>query len=393
MFKNHLKTITSLTVICAVMALLLAVANYLTYPIIEKNESAAANEALLVVMPEGKDFKAVDISTYTLPATVKEVHSESGGGYVFKIETAGYSSGLIIMCGVNKDGTVTGATCLASGETLGYEKTYGENMKEQTIETIDGVDTISGATKTTEGYKGAVKDALNAFVIIGGGEVDLRSPEEILKDNLSAALPSANGEFEEIFISVSLSSKADAVYKAVNGGGYVFVIGEEFVSIDTNGNRVSEMGADKEALVKADVSAISSQTKTEIDLSAYPDMPTNVVKAYKTSDGAYILDLKASGFGINGDKWYNPSGEYINITVSISKDGEIINCKTVSQKETDGIGSACADKSFYSQFNGKTQTNYKEIDAINGATITTNGYTTAILRAFEAVNLLKGGAN
>ena len=390
---KHLKTIASLTVICAVMALLLAVTNYLTYPIIEKNENAAANEALLVVMPEGKDFKTVDISTYTLPATIKEVHSESGGGYVFKIETAGYSGGLIIMCGVNKDGAVTGATCLASSETLGYEKTYGENMKDQTLETIDSVDTISGATKTTEGYKGAIKDALNAFVIIGGGEVDLRSPEEILKDNLSAALPSANGEFEELFISVSLSSNADAVYKAINDSGYVLVIGEEFVSIDANGNRVSEVGADIEATVKDDISKITAQTKTEIDLSGYAEMPSNVVKAYKTSDGAYILDLKASGFGINGDKWYNPSGEYIYITVSISSSGEIINCKTVSQKETDGIGSACADKEFYSQFNGKTQETYKDIDAINGATITTNGYKTAILRAFEAVTLLKGGAN
>ena len=44
-----------------------------------------------------------------------------------------------------------------------------------------------------------------------------------------------------------------------------------------------------------------------------------------------------------------------------------------------------------SQFAGKTEENYTEIDAISGATLTTDGYKQAIQRAFAAVNLLKGG--
>ena len=54
---------------------------------------------------------------------------------------------------------------------------------------VEAVDTISGATKTTAAYKNAMKDALNAAIILGGGEVDIRTEEEILNDNLSAALP------------------------------------------------------------------------------------------------------------------------------------------------------------------------------------------------------------
>ena len=38
------------------------------------------------------------------------------------------------------------------------------------------------------------------------------------------------------------------------------------------------------------------------------------------------------------------------------------------------------------------QDNYGEIDAISGATITTNAYKTAISKVFEAINILKGGA-
>ena len=34
---------------------------------------------------------------------------------------------------------------------------------------------------------------------------------------------------------------------------------------------------------------------------------------------------------------------------------------------------------------------YADIDAIAGATITTNGYKTAVLKSFEAVEILKGG--
>ena len=70
--------------------------------------------------------------------------------------------------------------------------------------------------------------------------------------------------------------------------------------------------------------------------------------------------------------------------------GKIIMCETISQKESDGIGDTCAKPEFYSQFNGKEEANYREIDAISGATITTNGYKTAVSKVFEAIKILKG---
>ena len=108
--KKYLKSVLALTVICAVVTALLAVTNNITAPIIEKNQSAAANEALLVVMPDGGDFTAVDLTSYELPATVTEAYSASNGGYVFKLVATGYAPGMTIMCGVDANGTVTGAT-------------------------------------------------------------------------------------------------------------------------------------------------------------------------------------------------------------------------------------------------------------------------------------------
>ena len=206
-----MKSAVALTVICAVVAVLLAATNFITAPVIEANDAAAANEALLVVMPGGTGFEPVDISSYTLPSTVNEVFKEANGGYVVKLTTAGYSTGMVIMVGVDASGTVTGATCLGSSETLGYEKTYGETTVGATLETVDSLDTIAGATRTTEGYKNAVKDALNTAVIMGGGSVDIRNPEQILADNLNAALPEGEDKFTSFFIQEVLEV-TDAVY-------------------------------------------------------------------------------------------------------------------------------------------------------------------------------------
>lgn len=386
--KNNIKTVVALTLICAVVAVLLAVGNAVTAPIIEKNQNAAANESLKVVMPDGEDFELVDINKYELPTSISEVYTEKNGGYVFKVETAGYSTGLIIMCGVDKDGVVTGTKTIQSSETLGYEYTYGEKLVGADIDGIDGIDTVASATKTTAAYKNAVKDALNSFIIIGGGSVDIRSEEEILNDNLSSALKEANGEFSEVFISEKVSV-ISALYKADNNTGYVAVSGENFIALDNDGNVISGLDETLKNSVSADVKALVSSTLSEIDVTKYQNMPSHIIKAYSTSSGNFVFELKAAGYGINGDKWKR-SNEYIYIKASVTADGEIISVKTLSQKETEGIGDACEEKSFYGQFSGKNETNYGEIDAISGATVTTNGYKTAISKIFEAIKIIKG---
>lgn len=122
-------------------------------------------------------------------------------------------------------------------------------------------------------------------------------------------------------------------------------------------------------------------------------MQNTVVSAKKTASGNYVLETKGAGYGIKGGDEYHPaSNEYIIVRVSLTPDYKIIDCLTVSQAETKGLGDACADESFYGQFAGKTEENYTEIDAIGGATLTTNGYKQAIERAFAAVKVLKGGA-
>ncbi len=388
----NFKSIAVLTVICGVMSLLLAATNAITAPIIKKNQAAAANEALLVVMPDGKDFEKLDLSSYDLPATVTEAYKEAGGGYVVKLTTTGYGSGFVIMCGVKADGTVSGAVCLSSNETLGYEKTFGENFTGKNSDEVAAVDIISGATKTTAAYRNAVKDAINAATILGGGSVDIRSEEEILMDNLSAALTAGEGKFTKLFLTEALEG-VNAVYTADNGKGAVYVVGEQFVGVDETGAVVSGAEGDLAAKISAHMAILKVSEETEIDLSAYEDLPSALVSATKTTTGNYVLNVKGAGYGINGGDDYHPaSGEYIYIKVSMTKDGKIIDCLTVSQAETPNFGSACAEEAFYGQFVGKTEADYEAVDGISGATLTTNGYKKAILRAFESVKILEGGA-
>ena len=77
----------------------------------------------------------------------------------------------------------------------------------------------------------------------------------------------------------------------------------------------------------------------------------------------------------------------------MTADGKILDTFTVSQAETEGVGDACANEKFYGQFDGKTEDNYREVDAIAGATLTTNGYLQAIETAFATLQILEGGTN
>ncbi len=390
--NKSVKSTLALVCICGIMAILMAVTNVITAPIIKENENAAANKALLQVMPDGKGFEKVDMGEYKLPETVTDVYREASGGYVFKLTTTGYSNNFVIMCGVNADGTVSGAVCLSSTETLGHEKTFGENFKDKDIVGVEAVETVSGATKTTSAYRNAVKDALNAAVILGGGSVDLRTEEEILADNLNEALPSAEGNFSKLFFAETISG-IDAIYIAENGVGAVCVIGEQFIAVDENGSVISEISEELAQSVESQMEIVNSSTSTDVDLTKYSDLPTSLISAKKTATGNYVLELKAAGYGINGGSSYHPaSGEYIVIRVSLTAQGRIIDCLTVSQAESKGFGDACANEKFYGQFDGKTKENYTEIDAISGATMTTNGYKKAIERAFEIVEILEGGA-
>ena len=389
---KHLKSVLTLVIIISVVSVALAVCFAITDPIIKEQQAAAASGALLEVMPDGGSFEKMDISTYELPATIVEVNKAASGGYVFQVAFSGFNPGNVAMIGVSADGKVTGTKCITNAESSGFgadripELDAKGHYNGADATTIDGVDTVAGCTVSTKAYRAVVKDALNAALILGGGEVDLRDPEQILNDNLNVVLGTEGVEFDKHFF-VEIVEGVDAIYVAKNGAGHVVVIGEEFIGIDAEGKTVGTANE----LAEAAVATIKATTLTDVDLTKYEGLSKRVKSAKVTDAGVYVIEVEGAGFGINGDSHYGASGQYIVIRVAITKDGTIVDCYTVSQAETNGFGSVCADEEFYSQYAGKTEADYKGI-IIAGSTITTTGYNGAINNAFKAVTIFEGGA-
>jgi electron transport complex protein RnfG len=167
MKKNILPSIV-LGAICLVVALLLSVVNMLTAPIIADRQNAAANEALLEVLPSGKNFKEVEL-TADYPAIVTKGYT-ADGGCVFQMEVTGKSTGLIIMVGVDSDGKVTGTKVISNQETPSYAEkvfpTVEGTSGKYTDMTLEGFEPqlVSGATLTSRAFSEAVKAALQAAV-------------------------------------------------------------------------------------------------------------------------------------------------------------------------------------------------------------------------------------
>ena len=169
MRNNKLMPTIVLSVICICVVAILALVNVFTAPVIEKNLEEKTQAALLEVMPNGGTFEELsDIAG--LPAEVTAAYSSSNGGYVFQMSVKGYKTGLVIMCGVDADGNITGAKYIKSSETLGAENELGAKYVGKNAGDYENVDTISRATLTCKGYKQAIGAALNAFDILKGGE-------------------------------------------------------------------------------------------------------------------------------------------------------------------------------------------------------------------------------
>ena len=76
---------------------------------------------------------------------------------------------MVVMTGVNVDGTVCGVKVTEDGETAGYIATVTKGgLFEAFIgkTSADGVDTVSQATKTSNGIINGVKQALTYYAQI-----------------------------------------------------------------------------------------------------------------------------------------------------------------------------------------------------------------------------------
>ena len=383
--------------ICLVAALLLSLINSVTAPRIEALNADKANEALRLVLPEGKNFKKIDdLANY--PEAVTEAHS-ADGGFVFRCVGKGLKGDIVIMVGVDTEGKITGIELMSSEETKSYsDKVYSQvtgtdgKYKDQTLDTFDPF-LVGGSTYCSNGVADAVKAALQAFAIANGATVDTRTPEQILQDNCNAALGTTGKTFARFFESYSAFGTAE-VYTCDSGA--VIKSGDFFVGyLNGSTSAVGTPGDDALAATKTAYDAYASLT--QIDLADYEGVATSVKSVYKTANGEYMLSVSRKGFS------YATAPMVIEIL--INSDGVIVSCVTVSHSESYGYGYICGTPEYYEQYVGKTIDNYSDVPAINpgnypdagltaGATETSNGYKNAVrdaLRAFKLLTTTEGG--
>ena len=407
MKKSNLLPSLILGCICLVAALLLSVVNKFTAPIIEKNRSNKVLGALSEVYPEGKDFKEIDISKYDLPASITAAYSEGSGGFVIQSTVTAYQPGLVILCGIDKDGKIVGADYVESKETLGAEIGLGDRFVGKTQAELTP-DIVSGPTAklTTGAYYQAIHDCLNAFIILNGGSVDFRSPEQI---KCNEALGTEDLTFTK-WLKLAKLEGISAVYEA-DSGERVFVVGDKYVGVKNGEVVTADVSDDEKALVLEANTLVASLTALET-VEKTAEMKATIKSIKKAANGTYVFELSASGYAVKFA--YSVNKTPISILVSIGADGKIIDVVTVSHEESNGIGDVCATEEYYDQYRGKGDEDIvissgyptadhgsdlipegsTDVGAISSATYTTVGYQTAIkdaLAAFKLLNSTEGG--
>lgn len=405
MKKDNLMPTVVLGSICIVVALLLSVVNTVTGPIIEASRNAAANAALIEVLPDGSNFEEIEI-TSDYPSVVTSGY-KADGGFVFQMTVTGKSAGLVIMCGVDTSGNVVGTKVIANEETPGYAakvfpEVEGVNGKYQgmNLESFDP-HLVSGATMTSQAYGEAIKAALQSSIIAAGGSVDTRTPEQILQESCNQAVGTTDLTFVKWF-SVEQLEGVDTVYEAADGSARVYVIGESFVGVK-NGAVVSVDVAEENKNLALTADAVINGITFE-DVEKPEGTKTSVQSIKKASNGAYVFELLAKGYQYTFD--YG-DGTPVSIKLAISRDGKIIDVVTVSHNETKGFGDACATEEYYQQYRGKGNDDIKvsskypdhngtdlipetstDVGIIASATYTTVGYQAAIKDAFSTFEIL-----
>lgn len=115
------------------------------------------------------------------------------------------------------------------------------------------------------------------------------------------------------------------------------------------------------------------------------DLPEGIIEVYEGVDAkgntaGYTIKTITAGYGGN-----------IEVTTGITKDGVINGINLGSMSETPGLGAKAADEPFYGQYAGKSgelvvsknPTNENEIEAIAGATITSDAVNKGVMNALS----------
>lgn len=177
--NEYIKSVVVLTAICLVITTALALVNSVTEPVIATASAERTQASLAEVMPDASEFEEVDSKDAGFPERVSAVYKglDADGnstGYVFILLTPGYGGDMEIACSIGSDGLIIACRTNSQNETNGLgSKTAESPYKDQYTgedSSLAGVDSISGATISSNAYKNAILDAFTAFDMLKEAE-------------------------------------------------------------------------------------------------------------------------------------------------------------------------------------------------------------------------------
>lgn len=165
--KDFLMPSIILVIICFVVTFALVTTFKITAPIIKDAADRQAEEARRIVLPESTGFELIknaENNGEIVNINVIEVYkSQNDVGYAIITEDKGYGGKIKVITGIDFDGKINNIFLLEQYETPGLGSKAGESkFIDQFIgyDTVENVESISGATISSNAVKRAVNSAL-----------------------------------------------------------------------------------------------------------------------------------------------------------------------------------------------------------------------------------------
>lgn len=165
---------------------------------------------------------------------------------------------------------------------------------------------------------------------------------------------------------------------------------------------VSALLAGTNELTKGPIAEIQAQTAAEAMNSVCPE-----AESFEGKEGLDVefykgLDSAGNLVGYAIPSAYKGYGGDVEIMVGINLSGEVTGVEILSHEETPGLGANCTKESFTDMYKQPVPDGFSvvkdgtggeggRIDALTGATITSNAVTQAVNNALNVYNSLEGG--
>lgn len=415
--KENIKSVVVLTAICLVIAVLLAVTNYYTYPIIEENKVAASLGSLAIVMPDAEGFEEVTAEFSDLPATVKNIYRETSGlGHVMVLATTSqYSSGdMGITVGFGSDGKICGIELTSYFESKDFGPDFPVSFVGQDS-ALGGVTLVAGTTYSSAAFRDAVTDAFNVLITNGLVAEGEKSEEQLIAEVMPLALPGCTTALNECIVEPIDSPDASVAqaYKAKNGSGYIYVVTTDAGTVVVGVNAFGEaQGFDLEGNAFTDIAVLDSAKAWNPALvEATNEKGIEVAtKAYDEGSVANVTPVLVSDFGtVTGAfkvELADGAIEYVFISQPVAYGNEAMKmlCKVNANGETTAfkfLGEIILHGEYYSDYTLDTESYVAALSGltadtlnndtflISGATMTANAVKNAVRDSLSAFSSVK----